>query len=94
MLLHLGGNDSVFLRDVVMIVDEAAVSAGGENARFLDCARDNGMLFGQERGGIRSYVLVKEKNRPARVIASPISAATLLKRSRLPYTAPDEKGLI
>ncbi len=79
MFIHVGGDEMVPLRDLVMILD-AAAGKGAVNEGFLQTAREEGFWRQVGDGPVKSYVITSHK-----VIASPISAPTLRKRVEGPY---------
>ncbi|MFZ5754451.1 MAG: extracellular matrix regulator RemB [Bacillota bacterium] len=77
MFLHLGGDTSVLLRDVVGIFDLDSIKDSPATKEFLEIARDEGLIsmVGTE-DKIKSFIITKEK-----VYYSPISSITLQKRA-------------
>ncbi len=77
MFLHLGGDTSVLLREVVGIFDLDSTKHSPATREFLEIAKDEGLIFvvGTE-DKIKSFIITKEK-----VYYSPISSITLQKRA-------------
>lgn len=79
MILHLGGDQAVYSKDIVMIMDVQTAGQAPHTQRFLTQMEQQGRMVLVEQG-IKSYVVVAHEREDARVYASPISAATLAKR--------------
>ena len=90
MYLHLGQSTVVSLKNVVAILDmeNTTVSKNGRN--FLEKAQENGEIFNVSDELPKSYV-VCEKNKKRLVYISPISSATLFKRTNYIDTIDDRK---
>ncbi len=84
MILHLGQDVSVFVRDVVMIMDAQRVNASQRTRQYVEKARENGNYFHLCEGEPKSYVLVQQGKRASLLYTSNISATTLYKRCLRP----------
>ncbi len=84
MILHLGQDVSVFVRDVVMIMDVQRVNASHRTRQYVERARENGNYFHLCQGEAKSYVLVQKGKGDSVLYTSNISAATLYKRCQRP----------
>jgi hypothetical protein len=73
----LGGDTSVYLREVVGIFDLDSTKESSATKEFLEIAKDEGLIcvVGTE-DKIKSFIITKEK-----VYYSPISSITLQKRA-------------
>lgn len=79
MILHLGGDEAVYSKDIVMIMDVQTAGQAPHTRRFLSQMEQQGRMVLLDEG-VKSYVVVAHEREDARVYASPISAATLAKR--------------
>jgi hypothetical protein len=77
MLLHIGGDVTVRLRDVVAVIDQNALRHSAVTREFVALAKAEGrFVAGAEEA--KSYVVTTSL-----VYASPISALTLARRAQL-----------
>ena len=76
MFLHLGGDISVSLKEIVGIFDLESTLESPNTREFLEIAKDEGLIstVGTE-DKIKSFIVTKEK-----IYYSPISSTTLQKR--------------
>jgi len=80
MILHLGGDVAVPLKDIIAIFDINSALKSDVNREFLDVAREEGFIKEVFKGEPKTFVLAEINNKTA-IFLSPISSATLLKRS-------------
>jgi len=80
MILHLGGNVVVPLKDIVGIFDLETAQTSEINKEFLKIAKEEGYIRKISEDEPKSFVLVEAKNKTI-IYMSPISSSTLLKRS-------------
>ena len=78
MLLHIGGDVGVPLEKVVLLLNERGMTR--ETKAYLARAKSE-RRFVACHGAAKSYVVLREPGRE-RILASPISSATLEKRWR------------
>jgi hypothetical protein len=81
MILHLGGNEVVPLKDIIAILDINKTQKASINQEFLSIASEEGFVRKISDDPPKSYILA-EVNKKTILYISPISSATLLKRSR------------
>ncbi len=81
MFLHVGADTSVRAKDIVVIIDIRTTKSSVATAEFLQIMKDEGQLVDISDGAPKSLVVTHERARE-RVFLSPISAATLCKRSQ------------
>nr|WP_162990775.1 extracellular matrix/biofilm biosynthesis regulator RemA family protein [Maliibacterium massiliense] len=79
MILHLGDDVIVQVKDIVSIIDMQE-SLPGDTRAFLKKAKEDGLVVQVGAEEKKSAVLCQKGTR-TRVYFSPISSATLLKRS-------------
>lgn len=82
MILHLGGDIAVPLKDIIAIFDVHSTLKSDVNREFLEIAREEGFIKEVSKGEYKTFVLAETNNRTA-IYLSSISSATLLKRSGL-----------
>jgi hypothetical protein len=75
MLIHIGGDTLVWLREVIGIFD-AQAQKNPATAEFLQRVRNEGRMETVEQGEVKSFVLTDTK-----VYESPISPQTLRRRA-------------
>lgn len=80
MILHLGGDTAVPLKDIIAIFDMESGHKSDINREFLQVAREEGFIKEVCKGEHKTFVLAEINNKTA-IFLSPISSATLLKRS-------------
>ena len=78
MILHIGGEEYVSKKSILMILDAKCIKESAENQNFLQ----NYAALGQKMnpGGDFKAVILTEEQGERRIYYSPISAATLRKR--------------
>lgn len=80
MYLHLGGEISVKIKNIVAIMDLETTSVSKITKDFLKFAQRSNSVINVNEELPKSYVLTS-KNNETRVYVSPISSQTLLKRA-------------
>jgi len=81
MILHLGGDIAVPLKDIIAIFDMPSALKSDVNREFLEVAREEGFIKEVSKGENKTFVLAETKNKTV-IYISPISSATLLKRNQ------------
>lgn len=81
MILHLGENEVVHLKDIIAIMDINKTEQSTINQQFFSIAKEEGFIRKISQDPPKSYILA-EVNEKTILYLSPISSATLLKRSR------------
>jgi hypothetical protein len=84
MFLHLGADVSVFVKDVVMIMDAQRANESPKSREYIEQTRNNGNYYHLCEGEPKSYVLVQRGLGAPVLYTSAISAATLYKRCQRP----------
>jgi len=84
MILHLGGDVVVPLKDVISIHDISISPLSDINREFLQVAKEEGFVREISEGEHKSFILTEIDKRTV-IFLSPISSATLLKRSTVAY---------
>lgn len=79
MILHLGGDVAVPVKDVIAIFCMESSLVSDINKEFLDVARDEGFVREISEDDHKAFVLA-EVDKKTVIFYSPISAATLRKR--------------
>lgn len=80
MVLHLGGDVVVPIKDIIAIFDFDTAEASEINKEFIDIAREEGFIRKVSDDDPKTFVLVESRNKTM-MYMSPISSSTLLKRS-------------
>lgn len=80
MVLHLGENVVVPIKDIIAIIDSDTVDLSTINKEFIKIAEEEGFVNKISENLTKSYILA-EINKKSVVFLSPISSSTLLKRS-------------
>ncbi|MDI3480864.1 MAG: extracellular matrix regulatory protein [Tepidanaerobacteraceae bacterium] len=75
MFIHIGSDEVVLKKDVIMILDKYAVVSKA-TSEFLQVAREEGFFQGEDGRDKKSIIICDKK-----IFFSPISSVTLLKRS-------------
>lgn len=75
MFIHIGSNEVVMKKDVIMILDKYALISK-DTSDFLQVANEEGFVQGEDDRNKKSIIICDKK-----VYFSPISSVTLLKRS-------------
>lgn len=80
MYLHLGGDISVKLKNIVAIMDMETTSVSKITKEFLKIAQKSDSVVNVNEELPKSYVIISDGNE-TKVYISPISSQTLLKRA-------------
>jgi len=80
-VLHIGKDMMVPLKDIIMILDYKEAKKNDDTNRFLSKLSENAHNFYIEENGIKSVVIARFIDKVF-IYYSPISPATLFKRSR------------
>ena len=81
MILHLGENKVVSIKDIIAIMDIKKMEQAPINIEFFCIAKEEGFVIKISDDPPKSYILA-EVDKKTILYLSPISSATLLKRSR------------
>lgn len=81
MILHLGGNVVVSMKDIIAIMDIKATEQATINKEFLNIVKDEGFINQISNNPPKTCVLA-DIDKKAHLYLSPISSVTLLKRCR------------
>lgn len=76
LLLHIGGDTSVRLREVIAIVDVSAIDSSPQTRDFVALAKAEGRVEGVIDASVKSLVILESQ-----VYPSPISSTTLARRA-------------
>ena len=76
LLLHIGGDTSIRLREVIAIVDVSAIDSSPHTRDFVALAKAEGRIEGVLDESVKSLVILGSK-----VYPSLISSATLARRA-------------
>ncbi len=82
MILHIGENEVVPMKDIIAIMDIKKTEKAPINLEFFSIATEEGFVRKISNDPPKSYILA-EVDKKTIMYLSPISSATLLKRSRL-----------
>ncbi|PRR81384.1 extracellular matrix regulator RemB [Clostridium vincentii] len=84
MFLHLGENVVVPIKDIIGIFDLETTMYGSDTNQFLRMAEEDGFVERITKDKPKSYVIA-EVNKKSKIYLSPISSATLSKRTNFKY---------
>lgn len=87
MFLHLGENVVVPIKDIIGIFDMETSMYSSDTIQFLRMAEEDGFVQRITKDKPKSFVIA-EVDKKSKVYLSPISSATLTKRSELLYYEP------
>jgi len=76
MFIHLGGDCTVWARDVVAILDEKLISASKRTREFVEAHQERGRYVAVAADAVKSYVVTTHG-----LYGSPISSTTLKRRA-------------
>ncbi|GAB6933763.1 extracellular matrix regulator RemB [Calditerricola satsumensis] len=76
MFIHLGGDWTVWTRDVVAILDEKLISASKRTREFVETHQVRGRYVAVAADAVKSYVVTTDA-----LYGSPISSTTLMRRA-------------
>jgi len=83
MILHLGGDAVIPLKDIIAILDIESAEYGAINKEFVQIARDEGNIIRISDDPPKSLIMAGNKDKTI-LYLSPISTVTLMKRSNNP----------
>ncbi|MCR1934965.1 extracellular matrix regulator RemB [Clostridium tepidum] len=84
MFLHLGENVVVPIKDVIGIFDMETSMYSSDTIQFLRLAEEDGFVERITKEKPKSFVIA-EVNKKSKIYLSPISSATLTKRTKVLY---------
>lgn len=84
MFLHLGENVVVPINDIIGIFDVETTMYSSDTIQFLRLAEEDGFVERITNEKAKSFVIA-EVNKKSKVYLSPISSATLSKRTGIIY---------
>ena len=84
MFLHLGENVVVPLKDIIGIFDMEASMYSSDTIQFLRLAEEDGFVERITKEKPKSFIIA-EVNKKSKIFLSPISSATLAKRTEIFY---------
>lgn len=84
MFLHIGGDYTIPLSDVIAIFDLEGTTVNKETREFLKVSEEEGFIRTISDNMPKSFI-VTEKDKRSIIYISPISAATLRKRVNISY---------
>lgn len=87
MFLHLGENVVIPIKDVIGIFDIETSMYSSDTTQFLRLAEEDGFVEKITNEHPKSFVIAEVDNK-SKVFLSPISSATLTKRSQNIYLEP------
>ncbi len=80
MFLHLGGDVVIPVRDIIAVFDIETTTISKDTQEFLRIAEEEGFVETISAEIPKSFVIT-EKEKKSRIILSPISSSTLIKRA-------------
>ncbi|NMA54721.1 MAG: DUF370 domain-containing protein [Firmicutes bacterium] len=78
MFLHIGGDTSISIKDIIFILDLASAALGAPTREFIETSQREGLVTTVNHKEPKSLIVTTE-----RIYLSAISSLTLLGRSRL-----------
>lgn len=87
MFLHLGENVVVPIKDIIGIFDLETTMYSSDTSQFLRLAEEDGFIERIASDHPKSFI-VAEVNKMSKIYLSPISSATLTKRTQSVYDEP------
>ncbi|MGL4731365.1 MAG: extracellular matrix regulator RemB [Clostridium sp.] len=84
MFLHLGENVVVPVKDVIAILDMESTMYSSDTIQFLRMAEEDGFVQRITKEKPKSFVIA-EVDKKSKIYLSPISSATLCKRTDIVY---------
>jgi extracellular matrix regulatory protein B len=84
VFLHLGENIVVPIKDIIGIFDMETSMYSSDSIQFLRLAEEDGFVERITKEKPKSFIIA-EVNKKSKVYLSPISSATLTKRSKFLY---------
>lgn len=83
MFLHIGNDVSVFIKDVIAVLDMETATTMRESREFLKMCEEEDFLYTVAPGEMPKSIIITEENGRSIVYISPIAASTIRKRSSL-----------
>lgn len=87
MFLHLGESVVVPIKDIIGIFDIETTMYSSDTSQFLRMAEEDGFVERITDEKPKSFIIA-EINQKSKIYLSPISSATLSKRSEMLYIEP------
>jgi extracellular matrix regulatory protein B len=87
VFLHLGENVVVPIKDIIGIFDMETSMYSSDTIQFLRMAEEDGFVERITKEKPKSFIIA-EVDKKSKVYLSPISSATLTKRSKFLYCEP------
>ncbi|AGK95121.1 extracellular matrix regulator RemB [Clostridium pasteurianum] len=87
MFLHLGESVVVPIKDIIGIFDIETTMYSSDTSQFLRMAEEDGFVQRITNEKPKSFIIA-EVNQKSKIYLSPISSATLSKRSEMFYLEP------
>lgn len=87
MFLHLGENVVVPIKDIIGIFDIETSMYSSDTTQFLRLAEEDGFVKKITCGHPKSFVIA-EVDKKSKIFLSPVSSATLTRRSQIKYLEP------
>ncbi|MFT8315472.1 MAG: extracellular matrix/biofilm biosynthesis regulator RemA family protein [Clostridium sp.] len=87
MFLHLGESVVVPIKDIIGIFDIETTMYSSDTSQFLRMAEEDGFVERITNEKPKSFIIA-EVNQKSKIYLSPISSATLSKRSEMFYLEP------
>lgn len=84
MFLHLGENVVVPVKDVIGIFDMETSTYNSDTVQFLRAAEEDGFVVRITKDKPKSFIVAEVKKK-SKIFLSPISSATLSKRTETLY---------
>ena len=85
MFLHLGENVVVPIKDIIGIFDVETTMYSSDTNQFLRMAEEDGFIERVTKEKPKSFVIA-EVEKKSKIYFSPISSATLTKRTEITYS--------
>ncbi|GKX68433.1 extracellular matrix regulator RemB [Inconstantimicrobium mannanitabidum] len=89
MFLHLGENVVVPVKDIIGIFDIQTTMFSSDTSQFLRMAEEDGFIEKITNESPKSFVIA-EVDKKSKVYLSPISSATLTKRTDVNYNLSEK----
>jgi len=83
MFLHVGGDYIVSAKDIIAIMDIEKTTVSNDTRNFLKVSEEEGFTITLAVDEMpKSFIVIKDKH-GSKIILSPISTSTLLKRHKM-----------
>lgn len=80
MFLHIGGEEIVYIKDIVAIMDIERTTISGITREFLKVSEEEGFIKTVDEEEIPKSFIIAYKNDMQVIYLSPLSTATLYRR--------------